>query len=150
MRGKRGLFGLLAVVLFSLTVFACETTEPAFTTVPLEPTSTPGLKSAIEPRAEAPGRRTPTPTPVPPEERKVVLDFARGHATITRDWEQFHADFDSWREGLIACDASAREVDLRQFAGSFSSVTEKARALPSSASIRALADKLIEAVEREE
>jgi len=149
MRLKSGLPILGAVAAFSLLLVSCggeATSTPSLGTPTLEP----DVQATIVAQVQAAEFGTPTPTPVPPEERAAVLEFVNSHAAITRDWEQFHADFDAWREGLVACDASTVQVTLRQFAGSFSDITEEARKLPRSAGVRELADKVIEAVERED
>ena len=114
------------------------------------PTLEPDVQATIVAQAQAEEQGTPTPTVVPQDERAVVLKFVNGNASISRDWESFHADFDAWREELIACDASTVEVTLRQFAGRFSVITAEARKLPRFARVRELADKVIQAVERED
>ena len=139
---------LLAVVALPLLLVACGDGDETLTPIP-EPTATPDAQATIEALAQAPAIGTPTPTTVPPENRAVVLNFATGHDHVTRDWEQFHADFDEWREGLTECDASSRQVDLRGFAGRFAGITEIAGRLPRAPSVRALADKLIDAAQRE-
>lgn len=150
MRWKRGLPGLLAVAGLTLILASCTESEPTPEAVLVGPTVTPRAQATIEALARARGGGTPTPTPVPPADKAVVLDFARNHAAVDRDWERSHTEFDAWREGLAACDASSLEVTLRKFAGDFSLVTERARALPRSSGMSGLADKLIEAAEREE
>ena len=150
MRVKTGLLYLLAVAMLPLLVVACGGAKATPTPILGDPTPAPDAQATITSLAQAVGSQTPTPTPVPPEVRGVVLDFVRGHAAITVDWEQFHADFDKWREGLIACENSSIQVALRQFAGQFIGITEEARGLPRSPNVRELADKLIEAIEREE
>ena len=79
-----------------------------------------------------------------------MLQFVSGYDGINQRWEEFHAAFDGWREGLIACDASSVQVKLREFAGQFTGITEDARALPRSPGVRGLADLLIGAIEAEE
>ena len=138
-----------SVVALSLTLAVCGG-DSAPTDSLGTPTLEPDVQATIVAQAQAEELRTPTPTVVPQEERAVVLEFVNGHASISRDWESFHADFDAWREGLIACDASTVEVTLRQFAGRFSVITAEARNLPRFASVRELADKVIQAVERED
>ena len=142
--------GLAAVAGLALLLAGCAESEPTPKAVLAGPTATPPTQATIAALAQARGGGTPTPTPVAPGDKKVVLDFATSHAAIDRDWERFRAEFDAWREGLVACDVSSVEVTLRQFAGDFSRITEKARALPRHAGLRGLADKLIEAAEREE
>jgi hypothetical protein len=83
-------------------------------------------------------------------DREVVLNFVRSHRAITRDWEQFHSDFDKWREGLNACDASSVQGALRQFAGRLSNAAESARSLPRFSVTREIVDQLVTAIEKEE
>jgi hypothetical protein len=80
----------------------------------------------------------------------VALEFATDHRAISKEWDTFHGSFDSWRERLVACDASSVRVALLQFDGRFSGITEAARALPRPSVFRELADKLIQASEKEE
>ena len=145
MKPKTGLFLLLGVAAFSLLIAACGRSGPASTPTPSGPTPTPFV---VSPQANELG--TPTPTPVPPLERAVTLDFAIGQRAIARGWDQFHADFDEWREGLTACDASSVRVSLRDFAAGSIAITEAARRLPRDSAVRGLADKAIAAAEREE
>ena len=145
---KREISGLclIGVAAFLSLIAACggdETTPPI---IPSEPTSPPSVQAPTL----ATAARTPTPTAAPELERGVALDFAIGHRTITQDWEQFHADFDGWREGLVACDASSVEVTLRQFAGRFAAIAEAARGLPRAPIVRELADTVVTATEQEE
>ncbi len=149
MKPKATLFHLLGFVVLQLLVAGCGSTEPA--PAPTEgPTSTPLVQPAAQLQPQAGQLETRTATPVPALEREVVLEFVTGHRDITRDWEQFHADFASWRQGLIACDASSVEVALRQFAARFIRVAEATKSLPRHRIVRELADKVSTAVEREE
>ena len=149
MRVKLSLLGPLVVFVLPVLIVACGEAQQAPTPVPFEPTLGPDAQATIVALSRAEAIGTPTLTPVPPQERAVALDFINSHAVITRDWERFHADFDEWREGLIACDSSTLRAKLREFASSIGGITEKARELPRP-SVRGLADKLIEAIEREE
>ena len=143
MRSKLGLPCLLALAVLSFLVAGCEgdkeTPRPSLGGL----TPTPDVQATVAALAETRGLGTPTPTPVSPQDRAVILNFARSHDSIMGDWEQYHSEFDNWREGLIECDASSLEVALRQFAASFSDITEEARALPRSSNTRELADRLI-------
>ena len=64
--------------------------------------------------------------------------------------ERFHAEFDTWRTGLISCDASSVRARLQQFAGDFAGITEAARDLPRTSLVRQMADRLMQAAEGEE
>ena len=144
---------VLAAAMLVLVLAACGESEPTPAPVAGEGPATPdgqARQATIAALAQARGGGTPTPTIVPVEEREVVLDFAKRHGSITQRWDRFHVGFDEWREGLIACDATAVQSKLREFAGIFSGITEQARGLPRSAGLRASADKLIEAIETEE
>ena len=79
-----------------------------------------------------------------------MIQFVVGHQGITGDWEQFHLDFDLWREGLVACDASSVTVSLLGFASDFAPITEAARGLPRSVDVRELSDELTTAAVAEE
>ena len=105
----------------------------------------------------------PQPTPIPPSPipaselarlspsaREALIQFVVGHRGITGDWEQFHLDFDLWREGLVACDASSVTVSLLGFASDFAPITEAARGLPRSVDVRGLSDELTAAAVAEE
>ena len=110
----------------------------------------------------------PTPSPTPlvgaattspalsvlsrlsPSAKEALIAFAGAHRGITEDWEQFHADYDWWREQLVACNASTLQGTLRRFAGDFVSTVETARALPRLFDLGNQADELIAAAEREE
>ena len=150
MMSKTAALYLLGVVGLALLIAACGETEPTSAPASIKATPIPVLQAQITTPAGSVEGRSPTPTPVSPLDRKVVLDFASGHLTITQDWEDFHADFDEWREGLAVCDASSVMEHLRGFAGHFVGISESARALPRDLIIRGLAGKVIAAAEREE
>ena len=148
MKPKTTVFHLLGFVVLLLLMAGCGGTEP--TPAPtLGPISTP-VQPAAQLQPQPVQFETPTATPVPALEREVVLEFVTGHRDIALDWEQIHADFASWREGLIACDASSVEVALSQFAARFIGIAEAARGLPRHPVARELADKVSTAVEKEE
>ena len=149
MKVRVALGTLLAGAMLLGVIAACGSSEPSPTPVPFEPTLGPDSQATIVALSRAEPIGSPTLTPVPPQEREVALDFINSHAVITRDWERFHADFDEWREGLIACDASTLQAKLREFPSSIGGITQRARELPRP-SVRGLGDKLIEAIEREE
>ena len=149
MRRKNGLLWLLPILVFSVLIAACGGDQETPTRVKGE-APTPDVQATLEALKGVPDVGTPTRPPVSPEDRTVVLDFLKGHDSVEQDWEQFHASFDEWREGLIVCDASRRQVDLARFAGQFGSITEAGRNLPRSPSVRALVDKLVEALEMED
>ena len=127
MKWKISGLSLIGVATFLIFIAACGGSDTIPPAIPSEPTTPPTVQAP-----------TPTPTAVPELEREVALDFAIGHRTISQDWEQFHADFDGWREGLIVCDASSVEVTFIQFAGRFAAITEAARGLPRDPSVREL------------
>ena len=146
MRLKTTVVSLLGIAMLSILVAACSRSEPTPTPVPSEITPPPRVSAP----AQAAEIGMPTPTPVPEAERAVVLEFAISHQTITEDWERFHADFDGFRQGLPACEASSAEVTFRQLAGRFVSITEQARGLTRDSIVRALSDKAVSAAESEE
>ena len=80
----------------------------------------------------------------------VVNEFAASQEEINEDWDQFHVDFDRWRNGLTACDRTAAESALRVFASDFAAITEQARDLPGKGIARDLPDDVIAAATAEE
>ncbi len=117
------------IVLLLLSI-ACQSNE------------TPASPSASEPI-------TAGPTPVPEQAKELAQQFARDHGFIEKDWDNFHAEFDTWREGLTACDPSAAQQAFRGFASHFNDVNEETLSLSRPSSARGLADKLIEASQGE-
>lgn len=124
---------LLILIVTSILLVACGGEEPAATPEP-----------------------TPSPTPVsdltrlPPQVRETLVELAARHQKITDEWEDFHSDFDRWREGLLECAATSFRVRLRQFASDFAEITQMSRSLPRASNVRAMADKLVQAAEEEE
>ena len=88
-------------------------------------------------------------TPVPEQAKDLAQQFARDHGLIEKDWNNFHAEFDTWREGLVACDPSAAQQAFRGFASQFNDVNEQTLTLSRPSGARGLADKLIEASQGE-
>ena len=150
MRRKTIAFCILVIAALSLMVWACGRSEPAPTPLATGFTPTPYVPASGVEGASTAEEREPTPTPVPPQAREAALEFAIGHRAIGRDWDRFHADFDAWREGLVACDPGSVQVALARFASSFAAVAEEARGLPRAAVVRELADEAIAAAQREE
>ena len=92
---------------------------------------------------------TAGPTPVPQQVKDLAQQFARDYGFIEKDWDNFHVEFDTWREGLVACDPSAAQQAFRGFASHFNDVNEETLVLSRPSSARGLADKLIEASQGE-
>ena len=88
-------------------------------------------------------------TPVPEQAKDLAQQFARDHGIIEKDWDNFHAEFDTWREGLVACNPSAAQQAFRGFASQFNDVNEQTLSLSRPSGARGLADKLIEASQGE-
>ena len=147
MRVRKGLLGAVALAIMVLLVSSCA--EEATPTTDFQPTPTPDFQATIDARAAGRKVGTPTPTPVPADERKTVLEFVLGHDLVEDSWDKFDADFDTWRERLTACDASALQTTLRTFAGNFAGIAEGANQLPRPIGVRGLADSLIDAAENE-
>ena len=145
MRQKRTFWALGAIV-FLMLLAACGDSDQDDAPVHAAPSPTPTV--LVVPRDRQAG--IPTPTAVPEEDRKLVLDFAVGHRTLSRDWDRFRADFDKWRQGQVVCDASSAEVSLRQFAGAFVAISGGASGLPRGPIVRGLADGVASAAQREE
>ena len=138
--------GWLSAVGILFMAVACSSPQQAAPSA-----SSPAVSTQIPttklPAAQA---RVPTPTAVPPQVKKITEKFATGHRSVSQDWDKLHQDFDSWRQGLIACDPSSVQAALHQFSGDFAGITEIARALPRTSVVRGLSDQLIQAAEREE
>ena len=140
------ILGPLALVVPILLIVACDSSSPTATPA----TPTPDVGAARPDQARTAGLGVPTPTPVPAAAKQVALEFAGGQKAVDQDWERFHAEFDTWRTGLISCDASSVRARLQQFAGDFAGITEAARDLPRTSPVRRMADRLIQAAEGEE
>ena len=144
------IIGPLAVLVPVLLILACDSSSPTAT----PGAGGPGLLSEMEtvqPDLDrTAGIGVPTATPVPAAVKQVAQKFAGGHQAVDQSWEQFHAAFDTWRTGLISCDASSVSERLQLFAGDFAAITEAARGLPRTPAVRAMADRLIQAAEGEE
>ena len=141
------IIGPLAVVVPIVLILACDSSSPTVTGGPI---LTPEVAATRPDEARTAGLGVPTATPVPAAAKQVALEFADGHRVIDQDLERFHKAFDTWRTGLISCNASSVSVSLQQFAGEFAAVTEAARDLPRTAEVRGMADRLIKAAEGEE
>ena len=144
------ILGPLAVAGPILLILACDSSSPTATPVSGGPGLTPEVGAARPDQARAAGLGVPTATPVPAAAKQVALEYAGGHKAVDQDWERFRAEFDTWRTGLISCDASSVSVRLQQFAGDFAGITEAARDLPRTSAVRGMADRLIQAAEGEE
>ena len=112
--------------------------------------ATPDVQATLTAQAQTIGLGTPTPTPVPTVAKAVALEFDSAQRAVSADWDRFHADYDSWREGLTACTAGSFRSSLQGFAGRYAEITESARALPRPAVVRELGDTLVQAAEQEE
>ena len=80
----------------------------------------------------------------------LVSDYAEAQEAINADWDQFHADFDTWRGGLRACDRTAAEEAIRELAGDFAQITRQAQNLPGKGVARDLPGDVIAAATDEE
>ena len=147
MRIRYALAGLVAALLIS----ACGDEETAPT--PFTATPSPDLEATVvaevQARLGSDAVGTPTIVSLASSDSEAIVTFAASHSRIIDDLEKLHVDFDAWRDGLTACDASSVEVSLRRFAATTDAIAASARALPRSAGVRELADKLIAATEAE-
>ena len=143
----RSLMGLLAAGSM-LAMIACAAPQPAAPpqSVPIQGEATP-IPTTKLPPAEA---RMVTPTPVPADVKETTAEFASGYAELSADWDKLHGDFEDWRQGLTACEASSLQIAVHGFTGRFAAITAAARALPRESMVRHLSDRLIEAAEIEE
>ena len=142
--------GWLAAGSALLLAVACGAPQQAAPAPAVEAAATPDIPGTQTARVQSAPLGTPTPTPVPAQVSSVTLDFAQGHRSVNQAWDQLHRDVDTWRQGLISCDPSSVQAELRRFSGSASVITEAARALSRHAAVRGLSDQLIQAAEREE
>ena len=142
MKIQKWTWGLLAVVASMFFAVSCGGEEAAGPAAPV-PTPNPSSQATLTALARLSEVGAPSPTPVPAQVRAVVVDFARGHDSIIQDWDEFHSDFDKWRDTLIACDPSSVQQLLRQFAARSRNVTLAARALPRRSMFKELSDKLL-------
>ena len=143
----RTLLGPAAAGLLLLAL-ACTAPQPAAVSSLGAPTPTPNVPATAAAQSAPAGPATPTPAPE--QVTRTALDFATGHRDISQQWDRFHKDLDSWRQGLASCDPSSVRVALRGFAGASAGITQTARDLPRSSPVRRLSDRLIQAAEREE
>ena len=145
------LYYLLGGLLPTFLVATCGNGEPSPTP---RPSPTPDIAATVEAQVRATIQAmsvlTPTPIPLSPENQQEVLAFAKAHRQITTQWEQFHSDFDIWREGLVSCEVSSMQEALRGFASQAADTTTKARALPRLTPVREFSSKLIDAAEAKE
>ena len=139
------IFGLLLLLAFG----ACSTNEPAPTTVPdVVNSGTKNKVAAPAPSApSAPAQQPPvsiavSPVPLSIAAVESVLTFGKAYDQISVEWDAFHKDLDTWRQGLNACDASAVRAALGRLASLAADLTRDARDLPRSPDIRSLADSL--------
>ena len=104
----------------------------------------------------APQGLLPTVSPVEParpltaQERAAIEEFDDQQQAIAGERDQFYQEFDQWRADIIACHPDAAREALREFAASFSAITQSARSLPRTSSTRELAGMLIAAANADE
>ena len=136
-----------------LAVGACSSSTPP-SAVPSTPTPTLNIEATVEARVRArlpvPDSATAADVTLSTATKDAIEEFALAQRQISDDWAQFHRDFDDWRAGLVACETTSAEAQLRRFARLASGITSGAGDLPRTPSVRELADRLIEAAEAEE
>ena len=135
------LFPGLAILLVLLltTGLACATEEP-----PADEERAPSAR----PPAPADGRRA-NPQ-VPTVSLATAEEFAAEQQAVNADWDTLHADFDQWRAGLTACDPSAMQEALREFASDFGEIVSVTYDLPVSTLTKDLSRYVIDAATFEE
>ena len=144
------ILGPIAVILPIILILACDSSSPTAAPGTGGLGQTPEVGDTGLDQDRTAGLGVPTATPVPAAAIEATGDFAAGKVGVDQDWERFHEEFDTWRSGLISCDASSVSVRLQQFAGDFAGITEDARNLPRTSAVRSTADRLILAAEGEE
>ena len=91
------LAGVVAAGLL-LAAVACGTTESTRpSTTGTEPT--PDVQATLTALAQGVERGIPTATAVPDAVRRATINFAISQRATVQAWDQFHTEFDSWREG---------------------------------------------------
>ena len=111
--------------------------------------ATPDIDATIAAQVQNAQVGIPTPTPVPASDRAAALEFAASHGAIARRWEEFHTEFDAWRQGLVSCSVNSVRSSLSGFAGEFAEIAASARALPRPEVTRGLSDTLVQAAGQE-
>ena len=144
------ILGPIAVILPIILILACDSSSPTAAPGTGGLGQTPEVGDTGLDQDRTAGLGVPTATPVPAAAIEATGDFAAGKVGVDQDWERFHEEFDTWRSGLISCDASSVSVRLQQFAGDFAGITEDARNLPRTSAVRSMADRLILAAEGED
>ena len=146
------LYPLLGTLVAALLIGACGRTAPA-PAAQATPAPTPNIEATVVAEVQARLRSatalTPTPVALPSAAREDVMAFATSRGQLVHDWDQLHVGFDTWRDGLIDCDVRSVEATLREFASTIGGLALQAGALPRSASVRELADKLVAGTEGE-
>ena len=97
------------------------------------------------------------PTHVPAEparslsapELEAVEEFEGALLAIESDRDVFYEEFDTWSTGLVSCHPSSAREALREFAASFTVVSDAARNLPRASVSGELADLVIDATDVE-
>ncbi|MBI4333526.1 MAG: hypothetical protein HY673_19865 [Chloroflexi bacterium] len=82
--------------------------------------------------------------------RASLAAFATSFKEIDRQWDGFHAGYDSWRNPATDRSRDAIATDLTDFNGKFGGILVQARAMPQSALVRPLSEMVIAAAEKEQ
>ena len=149
MRFKTWSLSAVAVIATIALATGCSSSTPTPTSVPIGPEDPPDAQATIDALVRSQPGRTPTPTVVPEEERVLALQFATAHAALVQDWDRFHLELDTWREGLDSCDPTALQAALGRFARDFSGIAAAVGSLPRSPAVVELSKMLSEALEGE-
>ena len=85
------------------------------------------------------------------EETEIIVeDFSVPYQVLLQGWNDFHKDYDEWRQTEGGCDRSKAVDTLGRFTVTFGNIASNVRILPTAAVLRPLGEILVEAAEREE
>lgn len=142
---RPGVLALVAAI--ALVLGACQ--APAATPSPA-PTSTPKPSPAIPTLVP-----TSTPSPPPAESpvaeatKALVVEFARAQAVLDRDWENFRKAYMEWRQ-KGAGNEETMTKSLNGMVSRFQQIRNEVNQLPRPSLVRAVAENLVQAAEKEE
>ena len=143
---------IAAAVISALLSASCGDGDDIAAAVSVTATPTPNIEATVVAEVEArlePAATLEEQASISDSERAGVVEFFKSQQQIIEDWDQHLVDFDTWRRGLISCDASSVEAALSQFAATYGGIEDEVRGLSRFAQVRALTDNLVDATEGE-
>ncbi len=142
----RVIIGLLLVASFIITT-ACYQTAPSPKPV-AAPLPTPAPRLAFQapvPAVNSQGDKSETDL----QTRSNLLDFARSHANLERDWDVFRKSYMDWQQKTAQNDTLVYK-GLNDFLARFVAVKREVNKLQAPAGAGEVVEKLIQAVDRED